>query len=656
MILQHRNVLIIDKCAKDRETYRHYLQQESRYIYKIFEAESGVEGLRFCTSIKPNVILLDFLLPDINGLNFLTNLSEQMGDSKPPVIMITSDGCESVAVQAMKRGVCDYLVKHEMTLESLLQSIQCAIENRELSQQLKASKEQLQERLQKSEEQLRFVFLAANVGFWDWDLITDTAVCSDKYYELHGFELGTPISYQISLASVLEEDKERVDENVRRALEERTKLNIEFRILHPTLGVRWLAAIGQTFYNAEGTPYRMMGMVLDISERKKADEELQQSQHFTQQIIETVSGVFYINDLNEQRNIYVNRQIAELLGYTTEQVQQMGNKLFNQILHPEDFKQLPVHIEKLQRASDTDVFEIEYRMLHADGEWRWFFTREIVYRRTADGSASQILGFSQDISKRKQTEGALQKSREEAEFANRTKDEFIAIVSHELRSPLNAIVGWTKLLKNREFDPATLSRGLETIERNTQTQIQLIEDLLDISRMIRSNLRLMVSPVNLATVLETTVNSMRFAAEAKQQQLQVRIETDSCKVSGDLNRLQQIFNNLLSNAIKFTPSGGQVEIFLEKVSGEEPQFITGSYAKIRVTDTGQGIKPDFLPHIFEPFCRQSAYSTARGKDGLGLGLAIVRHIVELHSGNITVFSAGEGQGATFIVKLPLLED
>ncbi len=384
MTQQHRTVLIISKFAEDREIYRHYLQAESRYIYNISEAESGTDGLLSCRLKKPDIILLDFSLADINGLDFLANLSEQMANSRPPVIMITGQGNESVAVKAIKSGVYDYLVRDETTPEFLLQAVQSAIENAELCQKVKATEEQSKEALQKSEEQLRFLQQAANVGFWDWNLVTNTATCSDKYYELHGLELGTPISYEISLASVLEQDKKRLDKHVRQALEQGTKLNIEFRILHPVWGVRWLAAIGQIFYNSQGRSYRMMGMVLDISERKKVEEELQQSQRFTQQIIETVPGLVYIYDLNEQ--------------------------------------------------------------------------------------------------------------------------------------------------------------------------------------LTKKN-----------------------------------------------------------------------------------------YVEIRITDTGKGIDPDFLPHIFERFS-QAVNSTTRGKDGLGLGLSIVHHLVELHGGNVNAFSAGVGLGATFTVVLPLLED
>jgi signal transduction histidine kinase len=328
-------------------------------------------------------------------------------------------------------------------------------------------------------------------------------------------------------------------------------------------------------------------------------------------------------------------------------------RAWQQVIHQEDLPQ----VQEFWSANvylNALSFETYYRIKDVDGRYRWNLVCAFPIK-DEQNRLVQWFGTCTDIHEQKELELEKQKAREEAELANRTKDEFIAVVSHELRSPLNAIVGWTKLLKNRKFDPVIFSCGLETIERNTQSQVQLIEDLLDISRMVRGNLRLTMSSVNLATIVETTVNSQRFLAEAKQQELRVEIKSDSCRILGDINRLQQIVNNLISNAIKFTPSGGRVEICLEQVNGEEKQLTKNNYAQIRVTDTGQGIDPDFLPHIFERFS-QAVNNTTRGKDGLGLGLAIVHHLVELHGGSVNAFSEGVGLGATFTVVLPILED
>ncbi|MCA1992786.1 MAG: PAS domain S-box protein [Coleofasciculus sp. S288] len=234
-------------------------------------------------------------------------------------------------------------------------------------------------------------------------------------------------------------------------------------------------------------------------------------------------------------------------------------------------------------------------------------------------------------------------ARSEAEAANRIKDEFLAVLSHELRSPLNPILGWAKLLRNRKLDEKTTAHALETIERNAKLQTQLIEDLLDVSRILQGKLSLNVCPVNLTSIIEAAMGTVSLAAEAKSIAIQTEFEPGVGQVFGDSTRLQQVVWNLLSNAVKFTPTGGQIKITLEQI---------GSEAQIQVSDTGKGISPDFLPHVFEYF-RQADSTTTRKFGGLGLGLAIVRHLVELHGGTVAVDSLGEGQGATFTVRLPL---
>ncbi len=238
---------------------------------------------------------------------------------------------------------------------------------------------------------------------------------------------------------------------------------------------------------------------------------------------------------------------------------------------------------------------------------------------------------------------AERRMRAEAEEANRTKDEFLATLSHELRTPLTAMLGWTRMLRMEMLDEATSAHALETVERNAKAQAQLIEDLLDVSRIITGKLRLDVRPLELLPVIEAAIEAVRPAADAKNIELQTALDPLAGLVSGDPNRLQQIVWNLLSNAVKFTTRGGQVKIGLGRVD---------SHVEISVSDTGQGITPDFLPYVFDRF-RQADGSTTRLHGGLGLGLAIVRHLVELHGGTVRAQSSGEGQGATFNVQLPL---
>lgn len=240
---------------------------------------------------------------------------------------------------------------------------------------------------------------------------------------------------------------------------------------------------------------------------------------------------------------------------------------------------------------------------------------------------------------------AEQQTRTEAETANRIKDEFLAVLSHELRSPLNPILGWTNLLRSRKLNEKAAEKALETIERNAKLQAQLIEDLLDISRILRGKLSLDVRPIELASTIDAAIETVRLAAQAKSIEIKTLFEPNIGQVAGDFNRLQQVVLNLLFNAVKFTPSGGQVEIELKQM---------GSQAEIRVIDTGKGIDPQFLPYVFESF-RQEDGATTRQFGGLGLGLAIVRHLVELHGGTVHAESQGLERGATFTARLPLIK-
>ena len=236
-----------------------------------------------------------------------------------------------------------------------------------------------------------------------------------------------------------------------------------------------------------------------------------------------------------------------------------------------------------------------------------------------------------------------QQARAAAEAANRAKDEFLAVLSHELRTPLNAVYGWARLLQAGQIRDETAERALDAIVRNSNAQVQLIDDLLDVSRVVSGKMRLDVRPVDLRTVIEGALDAVRPAAEAKAIRLQSVLDPRAAPITGDAGRLQQVIWNLLMNAVKFTPKGGRVQIHLQRVN---------SHVEVVVGDSGQGIAPDVLPFIFDRF-RQADSSSTRAHTGLGLGLALVKHLVELHGGRVSVHSPGERQGATFIVSLPL---
>jgi PAS domain S-box-containing protein len=254
----------------------------------------------------------------------------------------------------------------------------------------------------------------------------------------------------------------------------------------------------------------------------------------------------------------------------------------------------------------------------------------------ADGSVSGVLAHGVDITEQVE-------ARRRAEEANRLKDDFLATLSHELRTPLTAILGWSSMLRGGQLEGERAARAIETIERNARAQTQLVDDLLDVSRIITGKLRIEAVPVDLSAVVEAAAAVVRPAAAAKDVSLDVRVEADDATAEGDPDRLQQVVWNLLSNAVKFTPAGGAVEARVRRA---------GSQMEVAVSDTGAGIPAEFLPHVFERF-RQADMGTTRRHGGLGLGLAIVRHLVELHGGAVVAESGGAGRGSTFTVRLPV---
>jgi PAS domain S-box-containing protein len=317
-------------------------------------------------------------------------------------------------------------------------------------------------------------------------------------------------------------------------------------------------------------------------------------------------------------------------------------------LHPEDEDAVRADVQ--ESLARCEPIELEYRLRSArDGTYRWHAVR-FLPQRDPEGVLTGWIGTATDIENFKRAQDAHaelavkeREAREAAEAANRAKDEFLATLSHELRTPLNAMVGWTHMLRSRSLSPDKEQRALETIERNARAQAELIEDILDVSRIIAGKLRIEIHPVDLPSIIDVAVDAVRPSAEAKGIALDRHVEALPERFTGDAVRLQQAIWNLLSNAIKFTPPGGRVELDVRS----DARAVT-----VQVRDTGCGIAPDFKPYVFDRF-RQLDSSSRRAHGGLGIGLAIVRHVVELHGGSVTCDSAGTDRGSTFTLQLPI---
>ncbi|MEG3902425.1 chemotaxis protein CheB [Microcoleus sp. B4-C5] len=408
------------------------------------------------------------------------------------------------------------------------------------------------------------------------------------------------------------------------------------------------------WYDLHIRPYRTIDnkidgavlMLVDINELKVSAQHLMEAKNYAETIVETVREPLLVLDL-DLRAITANRSFYETFQVMPSQTEQrslfdLGNGQWNIPKLRSLLKEILGGTPQFQ-----DV-EVEHDFEHIGHKIMQLNARKM----PPIGDTQMILLAIEDITEQRllETERSLrmqeQSARAAAEETNRVKDEFLSVLSHELRTPLNAMIGWAQLLRLKKFDEAKTNEALKTIERAAKAQNQLIDDILDVSRITTGQFRLNASEIELNPLVENAIAVIGFAAEAKNIQLESRLSPLQPKILGDPTRLQQVVWNLLSNAIKFTPAEGRIDIALDYIDG---------MAQIQVTDTGKGIDPDFLPYVFDRF-RQADSSFSRRDSGLGLGLSIVRHLVELHGGTVSATSSGEGQGATFTVRLPLRAD
>ncbi len=513
----------------------------------------------------------------------------------------------------------------------------------------------------RNQERLRLALESAKLGLWDYDLDSQDISVSRRCFEIFGLNLPSPVmKYPQFVECLHPEDRERVNRAVQRAITDQADYDIEYRIIRTDESLRWIAAKGRAFYDEMGTATRMGGVLLDITERKKAEEErdrLLKQLEFEQQLLKAVlqqmpAGAI-VAEAPSGKVLLSNKQAQAIWNETIAEEHNLEEYRLFQGVHPDGRPYQPQEFP-LSRAIafGETVMDEEIEIPLTNGHSQILCLSAKPVKNLAGRTVAGVVMFY-DISDRKlaerQREELLlreQEARKQAEAASRMKDEFLAIVSHELRSPLNAILGWSRLLRRRQLNPEKMAQALESIERNAEMQTQLIEDLLDISRIIRGKIRLYLRPLQLIPAIEGAMDTVRPTAEIKKIQLVTTLDSRAGLVSGDGDRLQQIIWNLLSNAVKFTPEGGRVEICLERLE---------NWIQIRVIDTGIGIEPEFLPYMFERF-QQADSKTTRSHGGLGLGLAIVRNLVELHGGHIFADSPGSGKGSTFVVQLPCVQE
>jgi PAS domain S-box-containing protein len=532
-------------------------------------------------------------------------------------------------------------------------------------------------------ERLRLALEAAKLGDWSWDASTDILTLSPRAAEICGVR-----ELRMTWAEMRErlhaEDLTRAGIAVETAVSERSDFDVGYRLFTET-GEKWLAVRGHAVYDEDGAVVAMLGVVQDTTEsthtramvrdlsdalriindfgRVLAGERdlkklVQALTDAATELVGAQFGAFFYNMLDEGGGSY---KLYALSGVDRRHFERFpmprATTLFGPTFRGEGIIRLG-DVTEDPRYGQNDPYRGMPRghlpvrsylaipvtsrgggvlggLVFGHGERDQFTESD---ERLVAGLAAQAAMAIENA----RLFDAVQKAREAAEIASRLKDEFLATVSHELRTPLNAVLGWTSLLRSTQMDDARRAKALETIERNAKMQQKIVEDILDVQRIIAGQLRLDREPLPFRPIVESAVESIRPMAAAKSIALTVELGDDPGILIGDHARLQQVVGNLLSNAVTFTPEGGAVRITVD---------VTESRVELVVSDTGVGIAPDFLPHVFERF-RQGDARATRAHGGLGLGLAIVRHLTEMHGGTVAAVSAGEGKGATFIVRLP----
>jgi PAS domain S-box-containing protein len=497
------------------------------------------------------------------------------------------------------------------------------------------ARHRVEETLRDKEARLQIALSAARMASWQWDLVTGSLMWDDA-----------PFTWADFMKLVHADDQMVVRNAVNEALEGAQDLDLEFRVVQPDSMIRWLTLKAKVFRGPDGRPAYVTGVSVDVTDRRQAAEALRASEERYRLAARATNDAIWDWDLSTGQ-VKWNEGIRTLFGYPPEQVGTDVQWRWAQI-HPDDRERVVSGINTMIKDGGR-FWSDEYRFRCANGTYANVTDRAYI-EQSESGKAVRLIAAMVDVTRLKQAEREReqllrleQTARKQAESASRLKDEFLATVSHELRTPITPILGWTQLLRTKLSDAPALTRGLDVIERSARTQANLIDDLLDVSRIVAGKMQIRIQPTEIQTIIQAAIDSVQPGADSKGVRIETDVSRSRIEVAADPDRLQQVIWNLLSNAIKFTPQGGTIRVS-SKISGNELRLV--------VCDNGEGIDPEFLPHVFETFS-QAESSNVRTHGGLGVGLAIVRHIVELHGGNVRVDSPGKGQGTVFTVTLPI---
>jgi PAS domain S-box-containing protein len=532
-------------------------------------------------------------------------------------------------------------------------------------------RKQAEQALRDSEERLRLALTVTNQGLYDLNIQTGEVIVSPEYAMLLGYD---PNTFEESAAGWLErmhpDDRDTTFATYQAYLSgKRLDYKTEFRHRTRTGEWKWMLSMGKVVtWDETGQPLRMLGTHKDIDDHKQAEAALVEAKQFAQSIAENNPNIIYIYDLAEQRNLYANQELQTFLGYSVAEAQDMGEHFLQTIVHPDDWPSLGQLQVDIALAADDRIFELEYRVQHRNGNWRWIYDRIAIFKRDEQGRVLQYIGTAQDITERKRLEQELrqintelehrvvertldlQQAMHNAETANRAKSIFLANMSHELRTPLNAILGFSQLLHRNPTLPTDQQKQVDIINRSGEHLLSLINDILEMSKIEAGRVVLTPSNFDFLSLLQDLVDLFSLKAESKGLSLVMTVDPAVPRyLHTDKGKLRQVFINLLGNAIKFTQVGEvRVTVTVTENPSGSPHPLTLQGV---VADTGLGIDPRDQAALFEPFVQtQAGY---KAKDGTGLGLPISRQFIQLMGGELKVDSL-PGKGARFSFSIPVI--
>lgn len=485
-------------------------------------------------------------------------------------------------------------------------------------------------------ERMALAERAGNIGIWDWDLRTNKVVWSEHMEELNQVAPGSfDGTYSSWARLVIPEDLRQVEAKIQKCFREKLKdYYSTYRIKRSDGRVRWMESFAAIYYDESGKPLRMVGTSSDISEQKDLLARVEEDRRRLELVLSAAKLGFWDWHI-PSGSVQYGGSWASMLGYDLAEVSPNVSS-WEKLVHPDD---LPGALQRLNHhlTGKTGVYECEHRLRKKDGSWLWVMDRGQVVERDANGNPIRALGIHADISEQRATQEALK-------LSAKRKDEFLATLAHELRNPLAPLRTGLEIIKRTDLAPDT-KRARDMMERQLLQMVRLIDDLLDVARITQGRLELKRAAIHLQDAIQAGIEGAMPLVDAAGHRLIVEMPEEAIELSGDSTRLAQVVNNLLSNAAKYTPQGGSITL---------RTFRTNGTVTISISDSGLGIPSDMLESIFDMF-GQVNQTLDRSQGGLGIGLAIVRKIVEMHGGDVRAESAGVGKGSTFTVHLPVLK-